>query len=300
MKPPRFEYYDPPSLDEAIALLDRFGDEAKVLAGGQSLVPVLNMRLARPRALIDLNRIESLRFIRIEEGQLRIGAMTRHREVERSEAVASALPILREAIEQVGHVQIRTRGTLGGSLAHADPAAELPAIATLLDAELVAVGPNGARSIPAREFFVMVFMTSLDPREILTEVRFPLLPPRTGTCFMEVARRHGDFALAGVGCYLTLDVAGRIERAGIALTGVGLTPVRAGQAEAALAGRTPSPELFERAAAAVSEEIDPSDDVHATAEYRRHVAGVLTRRALQTALARAGRGAAAGAGGNPR
>lgn len=300
MKPPRFEYYDPASLDEAIALLGRFGDEAKVLAGGQSLVPVLNMRLARPKALIDLNRIDALRYIRVEAGRLRIGAMTRHRDVERSEVVRAHLPILIEAIGLVGHTQIRNRGTVGGSLAHADPAAELPALAVLLDAELVATGPNGARTIPASAFFTMVFMTTLEPGEILTEVRFPLLPPGTGTCFTEVARRHGDFALAGIGCYLTPDASGRIERAGLALTGVGVTPVRAARVEAALVGQMPSPELFERAAAEVSGEIEPADDVHATAEYRRHVAGVLTRRALDTALARAGAGSAGAGGGSQR
>ncbi|MFZ5823676.1 MAG: FAD binding domain-containing protein [Bacillota bacterium] len=287
MKPPPFTYHDPTTIAEVLALLQQHGDEAKLLAGGQSLVPVLNMRLARPAVLIDLNRVTELAYIQESDGFLAIGAMTRHAEVERSELAARLQPLLVEAMAHIGHSQIRNRGTIGGSIAHADPSAELPAVLVALEGSVRAVGPAGEREIPAEELFLMYFMTALQPDELLTEVRVPLMPPRTGYAFEELARRHGDFALAGVACTLTLDEAGVVADCRLGLTGVGLTPVRAREAEDLLKGQAPSAERFAAAAEAVRGAIMPEGDVHATAEYRRHLAGVLTERALARALQRA-------------
>lgn len=287
MKPAPFTYHDPTTIAEVIELLRQYGDEAKLLAGGQSLVPVLNMRLARPAVLIDLGRVAGLSYIREEDGFLAIGAMTRHADLERSELVARRQPLLAEAVAHVGHIQIRNRGTIGGSLAHADPSAELPAVLSALEGSVRAVGPAGEREVPAGELFLMYFTTSLQPDELLTEVRVPVLPPRTGYAFMELARRHGDFALAGVACTLTLDPDGAVADCRLGLTGVDLTPVRAREAEDLLKGQTPSAGRFADAAEAVRSAIMPEGDVHATAEYRRHLAGVLTERALARALERA-------------
>lgn len=288
MKPPRFAYHDPTTIEEVLELLHLHGDEAKLLAGGQSLIPVLNMRLTSPKVLIDLGRIPSLAFIRAEADHLAIGAMTRHAAVERSALVAQRQPLLAEAIHQVGHQQIRNRGTIGGSLAHADPAAELPALLLALDGSLLLQGRQGARELPAAAFFQGLFTTATQPGELLTEVRIPMLPARTGWAFVELARRHGDFAIAGVACTLTLGSDGRIAQARLALTGVGEGPVRATPGEAVLLGETPTAALFAAAAAAVAESLAPESDIHATAEYRRHLAGHLTERALGQALVRAG------------
>lgn len=287
MKPARFDYHDPTSVIEVLDLLREHGDDAKLLAGGQSLIPVLNMRLARPKVLVDLNRVEELRGIAEANGLLRIGAMTRHAEVERSPLVAARQPLLVEALQQVGHSQIRNRGTIGGSLVHADPAAELPAVMVALEAVMVAVGPEGDREIPAEEFFLMYFTTSLQPDELLRAVKIPVLPPRSGHAFEELARRHGDFAIAGVACTLTLADDGRVADCRLGLTGVGMTPLRAREAEALLRGREPGPALFAEAAAAVRGAIMPEGDLHATAEYRTQISGVLTERALERALGRA-------------
>lgn len=287
MKPAPFDYCAPATLEEVIALLREHGDAAKLLAGGQSLVPMLNMRLARPGVLIDLNRVSGLSYVRQEGDTLAIGAMTRHAEVERSTLVTRLQPLLTEAIAQVGHIQIRNRGTIGGSLVHADPSAELPAVLAALDGTVRVAGPGGVREVAARDLFLMYFTTCLQPDEVLTEVRLPVLPARTGWAFEEVARRHGDFALAGVAVTLTLHDDGDIAACRIALTGVGMTPVRATAAEVRLAGRHPSPEAFAQAAQAVRNEIEPDADIHATADYRRHLAGVLTERALERAARRA-------------
>jgi CO/xanthine dehydrogenase FAD-binding subunit len=286
VKPPPFAYYAPASVDEAVALLQQHGDDAKLLAGGQSLVPMLNMRLARPAVLIDLGRVSDLSYVRPCGDWLAIGAMTRHAEVERSPLVAERQPLLAEAVRQIGHAQIRNRGTIGGSLVHADPSAELPAVLTCLGGTVVAAGPGGVREIPAADLFVMYFTTCLTPAEVLTEVRVPVLAPRTGWAFAEVARRHGDFALAGVACTLTLADDGAVADCCLALTGVGMTPVRPASAEALLVGKTLSDSLFADAAAAVRLEVEPDSDVHGTAEYRRHLAGVLTERALRRAWER--------------
>jgi aerobic carbon-monoxide dehydrogenase medium subunit len=287
VKPAPFDYHAPATLAEVIALLREHGDAAKLLAGGQSLVPMLNMRLARPEVLIDLNRVAGLSYVRQEGDTLAIGAMTRHAEVERSALIARLQPLLTEAMAQVGHIQIRNRGTIGGSLVHADPSAELPAVLAALDGSVRVAGPGGEREIGAADLFLMYFTTSLQADEVLTEVRLPVLPARTGWAFEEVARRHGDFALVGVAVTLTLEEGGGISAGRIALTGVGMTPVRAASAEARLAGRRPSAGIFAEAASAVRDEIEPDTDIHATADFRRHLAGVLTERALGRALQRA-------------
>jgi aerobic carbon-monoxide dehydrogenase medium subunit len=287
VKPARFDYYDPTTLEEAVALLQRFGEEAKLLAGGQSLVPVLNLRLARPAVLIDLNRVEGLSYIREDDGVIAIGAMTRHAAVERSELVARRQPLLAEAVRQIGHSQIRNRGTIGGSLAHADPSAELPAVLAALDGSVRLAGPGGLREVAAADLFLMYFLTEIRQGEVLVEVRVPVLPPGAGWAFVEVVRRHGDFALAGVACTLSLATDGLIAGCRLALTGVGLTPVRATEAEAKLLGVRPSPAAWALAAEAVRAAVDPESDVHGTAEYRRDLAGVLTERALARACERA-------------
>ena len=288
MKPPSFEYAAPRTVDEAVALLAQHENDAKILAGGQSLMPLLNMRLARPAILVDVARIEGLDYIRETDGGLAIGAMTRQRSVEFSEVVKGRYPLIHAATLHIAHPQNRNQGTVGGSLAHADPAAEYPAVALVLDAEFRAVGPAGERRIKAADFFLTYLTTALAPTEVLTEVRFPALPPRTGWSFTEVARRHGDFALTGVVTRLTSDGAGRCTAAHIVLFGVGATPVRARGAEQLLVGEKLGERLFEPAGRKASEEIDePLSDVHASAAYRRDLDRVLTRRALSEAANRA-------------
>lgn len=287
MKPAPFDYYAPASQEEALHLLAQHGEDAKLLAGGQSLIPLLNLRLAKPRALIDLNALQELSYIRASDGRLAIGAMTRQRALERSPEVAQRLPMLRTAMEWIAHPQVRNRGTIGGSLAHADPAAELPALALAHDATLTIIDSRGARrSLQPQEFFVTYLTTALQPDDLLTEVSFPALPPRTGWSFMEIARRHGDFALAGVCATVTLDARGRCLDSRLVLFGVGATPVRAAAAERALLAQRPDGPTIEAAAAEAAQEIDPPGDVHATAAYRCHVAGVLVRRALTEAVSR--------------
>ena len=289
MKPPRFEYYDPKTLDDALGLLRVHGEEAKILAGGQSLVPLLNFRLARPRYLIDLNGVVALAYVTPKDGGISIGAMTRQRVIERSGLVETAAPLLHEAMPFIGHFQIRNRGTIGGSLAHADPAAELPAVASALGATFVVRGPSGERVVGWDRFFVGYLTTSLQPGELLVEVRLPGMAPRTGHAFVEVSRRHGDFALVGVAALATVDADGVCTAAAAALTGVGPVPVRARAAEQGLVGTRLEGKALAAAAARVSEAIAPESDIHASADYRRHVAGVLTRRAFERA-ARGARG----------
>ncbi len=286
MKPARFEYFCPRTVDEAAGLLARYGDEAKVLAGGQSLVPLMNMRLARPAIVIDINRVDALAYLHEQDGVLLIGALTRQRAAERSPVVAERCPILRDALRLVGHAQIRNRGTIGGSVAHADPAAELTAVLLALGGAVTARSATATRAIAAADLFVTYLTTSLDPRELITEVRIPVTPRGAGWSWMEIARRHGDFALAGVGVVLALR-GGAVAEARIGLTGVGPTPVRATDAERLLAGQRPSETLWADAAEAVRAAVTPDGDIHASADYRKHVAGVLTRRALAEAHSRA-------------
>ena len=287
MKPPQFEYLAPASAGEALAMLTEHGEQAKLLAGGQSLVPLLNFRLVRPGYLIDLNGIADLAGIREEDGHLAIGAMTRQRAVERSPVVRARCPLLAEAMPLIGHFQIRNRGTIGGSLAHADPAAELPAVVAALGGELLARGPRGERTISPGRFFKGYLTTDLGADELLVGVRLPVVPPRTGAAFLEASRRHGDFALVGVAAVLTLDGGGVCTHAAIALTGVGPVPVVAETAARAVVGAKPAPAAFEEAGKRVSAALSPDSDIHASAEYRKHVGGVLTRRALARAFDRA-------------
>jgi aerobic carbon-monoxide dehydrogenase medium subunit len=286
VKPPVFEYTAVRSIDEAVAELRQHGDAAKLLAGGQSLVPLLNMRLAAPERLIDLNRVPELAFITVRDGGLAVGAMTRQRAVERSTLAAAQVPLLADALPWVGHFQIRNRGTVGGSLSHADPAAELPAVALCLDTRFTARGPAGVRTLAAGEFFVAQLTTALAPTELLTEVWFPAPPAGSGSAWIELARRHGDYALVGVAAVVTL-AGDRVREARLALTGVGDRPVRARAAEARLAGESLTPSVLADVAEAARQAIEPGSDIHASAAYRRHVAGVLVGRAIRLAAARA-------------
>jgi len=286
VKPPPFDYLAPASVEEALALLGDLGEGARALAGGQSLVPLLNFRLVRPRHLVDLNGLTELAGIREDDGQLVIGAMTRQRAVERSALVRARCPLLAEAMPQIGHVQIRNQGTIGGSLAHADPAAELPAVVAALDGELVLRSARGQRMVKPEQFFVTYFTTAAGPAELLVEVRLPVIPPRTGSAFMEVSRRHGDFALVGVAATVTVDEAGVCTGSALALTGVGRTPVVAREAARALVGVKPTAEAVDDVGRRVADAVRPDSDLHASSEYRKHLAGVLTRRALARAAER--------------
>ena len=285
MKPPPFAYHAPTQLDEALALLERYGDDAKVLAGGQSLMPLLNFRLSYPSALIDINRVAELSYLRQENGQVCIGALTRQRTIEFSELVRGQLPLLYEATMLVGHLPIRTRGTIGGSLAHADPAAEYPAVALVLDADLVLQSPEGQRRVSAEEFFVSYLTTALAPNEVVTEIRFSPTPPTSGWAFEEVARRHGDFALAGVAGVIDAD-GEQCRTARLAAAGVGPTPIRLRAAEDILVQAGVTEQSIQRAAAKAAELVEPDSDIHASADFRRHLTEVLTRRAIQRALER--------------
>lgn len=290
MKPAAFQYFAPHSLAEALSLLAQHGDDAKALAGGQSLVPAMNFRLAQPAVLIDLNNIAELFFLRsAADGGLAIGAMTRQRTLEREPLVAQQAPLLQATMPHIAHVQIRNRGTLGGSLAHADPAAELPAVALALKAQFRLQNQAGERWVTAQDFYVGLFATELAADELLVEIRLPPLPPRTGWSIQEMARRHGDYALVGVAVAVQLDKAGSCQEARIALLSVGDGPVLARQGMAILAGETPDPNLLAAVAETVAmHDIDPAGDIHASANFRRHLARVLTQRALQEALQRAG------------
>jgi carbon-monoxide dehydrogenase medium subunit len=282
MKLPPFEYRCPKTVQETVELLVEHGDEAKVLAGGQSLLPMLAMRLARPAVLIDINRVAGLSDIRVN-GEVAIGALTRHRTAERSEALASAAPLLAAALRWVGHDAIRTRGTVGGSVAHADPAAEAPTVLRALDGHVVATSVRGQRTIDAESFLQGFLTTSLEPDELVTEVRLPIQPQRTGWSFDEFSRRSGDFALVGAATVVSLGADGMIAAARVALSGVAGVPYRAVSAEASLIGAAPSDAIFAEAAALAAADVDPPSDLHGTAAYRKHLAGVLVRRGLKNA-----------------
>ena len=300
MKTPRFEYHAPHEVEEVISLLAEHGEEAKVLAGGQSLVPLLAMRLARPAHLIDLNEVTGLSGIGEQDGTVRFSATTRERVAERSSVVSNRLPLMAEALPLIGHVSIRNRGTVGGSMAHADASAELPAVALLTGTEMVVRSARGERVIPADGFFVGHFVTAMDDDELLVEVRMPAGPPGAGWAFREVARRHGDFALVGVAAMVALDSDRRVEEARIALIGVADRPVRAEMAEAALRGTEIAgtgagggPGGVEAGALDAAAEdavrgLKPASDVHGSGEFRRHLARVTVRQAVMAAASRAG------------
>jgi CO/xanthine dehydrogenase FAD-binding subunit len=282
MKLPPFEYEAPTTVADAVGLLAEHGDEASVLAGGQSLIPLLALRLARPEVLIDINGVGGLSGVSAADGWVAIGAMTREYVAEESGTVTDEVPLLAAALPMIGHEAIRSRGTIGGSLAHADPAAELPAVARALDAEFVVRGPSGTRVIPAAEWFEGYLTTSRSPDELLTEVRFPAARPGTGVSFHEVARRHGDFAMVGLATSLVLS-GGVISDARLAFAGVSDMPVRAAAAEDLLAGERPSAELFDEAARRATEDLDPPADLHGSSGYRKTVAAAVVRRGLQAA-----------------
>jgi carbon-monoxide dehydrogenase medium subunit len=270
VKPAAFEYVAPTSLDEAVAALAEHGEDAKVLAGGQSLIPLLSLRLARPTALVDLNDVDELQHLTVN-GSVRVGAMTRHRHVEHSAEIAASAPLLAAAVPYIGHAAIRTRGTIGGSLAHADPAAELPAVALALDATFEVRSLRGTRTITARDFFDGYFTTTLAPDEVLTEITFPAAPPGTKVSVQEMSRRHGDFAMVAVVAQQDPDSDTRL-----ALVNVADKPYRATEAEAAARAGADSEEIADLA----TRDLEPATDLHATSAYRKHVARVLVRRAL--------------------
>lgn len=287
MKPAAFDFTAARSPEQALAVLTQYGDEAKVIAGGQTLGPMLNMRLLMPQVLLDVNGIESLAGTRRSDAGLAVGALTRHADLEDDPGLASDQPLVAAAIPHIAHRAIRNRGTVGGSLVHADPAAEWGALVHALDAELVIAAAGGTRSVAPEEFFVGILTTAVEPEELLVEVRLPAWPDGAGWSFLEFSRRHGDFALAGVACRLQLDAENRCTAARLGLIGVGDTPLRARDAEAVLVGERVSPELFRATAEAAARGIEPMTDLHASADYRRQLTRVLVADALAQAADRA-------------
>jgi aerobic carbon-monoxide dehydrogenase medium subunit len=283
VKPAQFEYHAPTSLDEAIRILERYDGEARILAGGQSLVPMMNFRLATPRALVDLNRITALDYVEEESEVVRIGSMTRQRRIEADPLIAARLPLLREALRWVGHLPTRSRGTIGGSIAHADPAAEIPMVLQVLEGEVVARGPQGERRVSAQDFFRSALTTSLAPLEIVTEVRFPAMPAQAGHAVEEFARRKGDFAIAAVAVMVVRD-GERCAKARLATAGVGPVPLRLRDAETVLEQHGLGEAAIAEAADKAAAQVDPMSDLNGSAEYRRHLTGVLTRRAVLKAM----------------
>jgi carbon-monoxide dehydrogenase medium subunit len=289
MKPAPFDYFAPTTIDEALGYLDEYGYDAKVLAGGQSLIPMMNFRLAQPSVLVDINNINELSYIREnEQGGLSIGALARHNQVETNSLIADRAALISEAMPHIATVQVRSRGTFGGSIAHADPAAELGAVSVALEGSFLLRSKRGERWVPANEFFMGLFTSVLEPDELLIEAKFPALPERTGCALVEIARRPHDFALVGVAAVLNLDKDNRCQRAHLVFYSVGDGPMVARQAVEMLKNKELTPELMRAAAdIAAKDDIDPGSDIHASAEYRRHLAGVLSFRALEKAYDRA-------------
>jgi CO/xanthine dehydrogenase FAD-binding subunit len=287
LKPAAFAYCAPETEDDVMSLLAEYGSDAKLLAGGQSLLPLLNMRLVRPEVLIDLGRVSALRYIRTTQAGLCIGPLTTQRACECSSEVARHAPLLADALRFVGHPQIRNRGTVGGSLCHADPAAELPAVMAALGGTLVVKGLHGERVLTPEQFFVSYLTTALEPTELLREVRIPTQTPHTGSAFLEVSRRRGDFAIVAAAATIILGEGRRVAQARIVLVGVGPTPIRATEGEALLAGRMPTDQILADLAQIVSAHLSPESDIQASADYRRHAAGVLAARAVREAVRRA-------------
>ena len=287
MIPAAFEYHSPKTLEDALRLLERHGDEAKVLAGGHSLLPLMKLRLAAPRYVIDLGRLRGMSYIREENGQIAIGALTTHAELEASALLRGRCPLLPETAAEIGDLQVRNRGTLGGSLAHADPAADYPAAILALDAEIVAANTGGTRTIAAREFFVDMLTTQLRPGEILTQVRIRPLAAQTGTSYCKLHQPASGFAIVGVAARVTLGKGGRVEDVAVGITGVAPKAYRAEAVEKALRGKNATPKLLSEATRGAAEGVEPLADLHASAEYRREMAVVFTRRALERAIERA-------------
>lgn len=288
MKPAPFEYHAPTTLEQALDLMSQHAGEAKILAGGQSLVPAMNFRIVQPSLLIDLNQVAELSYIREYADVMRIGAMTRERHLEFDASIAKRIPLLHEAAPNIAHPQIRNRGTIGGSIVNADPAAELPVLMLALSARLKAKNISGERWINAQDFFVGMFTTALEPDEILVEIELPFMPPRTGWSFMEVAPRAGDYALMGVAALVTLDEAGKCNDAKLVYLNAGDGPVDAKQAAQLLHGETITEKMIDEAAEFASQkEINPFGNIHTSIEFQRHLANVLTKNALKQAMKRA-------------
>jgi carbon-monoxide dehydrogenase medium subunit len=291
MKPAPFKYVAASSLEHALSLKAEHGDEARFLAGGQSLIPTMNFRLARPSVLIDINGLTDLAGVgRSDAAEIRVGALTRYRDLERNHDFLKSCPLFADALPHIAHPQIRNRGTIGGNLSHADPASELPALTVAMRARMRIKSSSGEREVPASAFFQGLLTTDIGSDEMLVEISYPAPKPRSGACFQEVARRRGDFALAGVAATVTLDEERRCTGVRLALCGVGETPVDASEAIAGLVGTDCGEDAIGAAAAEVQRAIEPSGNVHATADYQRHIAGVLAKRTLHTALQRASHG----------
>lgn len=287
MKNPPFTYHRPESLADALALLAEHGDDAKVLAGGQSLLPVMALRLGRPDHVVDIGRVAELSNLNAGPDGTAIGALVRHAEAERSTDVAQHAPLVAAAAPYIGHRAIRTRGTLVGSVAHADPAAEMPAVCLALGATMVAASADGTREIAAADFFEGYLTTALEANEILTEIQLPAWSRSAGAAVVEISRRHGDYALVGLACAVEVS-GGSISSAALSFFGADSTPVRVADAEAALVGQAPGDAAFGAAAEIVSDQLEPPSDVHGTSNYRKHIGGVLTRRGLAEAAGKIG------------
>jgi carbon-monoxide dehydrogenase medium subunit len=291
MIPRSFEYYSPRTLDEAIALLQKLGPEAKLLSGGQSLIPMMKLRLVAPEYIVDINRIPGLDYISESDGHLKIGALAREHQLESSEAVKTKFPILADTAKVIADPLVRSQATVCGNLAHGDPANDHPATMLALGATIVATGPRGQRQIPIEDFFPGLFTTALEPEEILTEIRVPVPPPKSGGAYLKLERKVGDFATAGVAVQIELDDGGVCKRAGVGLTNVGMTPIKAKQTEAFLAGKKLDDSTIQQAAQLAASESEPMDDIRGSAEYKRDLVRVLTARALTRAHERAKGGA---------
>jgi len=287
MIPRSFEYSAPSTLNEAVSLLQQLGPDAKILSGGQSLIPMMKLRLASPPHIVDINRIPGLDYIKEEAGVLRIGALVRESDLEHSDLVRSRFPILADTTAVIADPLVRNQATVCGNLAHGDPANDHPATMLALGASVVAIGPSGEREIPVEKFFPGLFTTALQPDEILKEIRIPIPPPSSGGAYLKLERKVGDYATAGVAVQVTLDGSGACSRAGIGLTNVGFTPIKATKAEASLQGKTLDKATIQQAAQLAAGESQPTDDIRGSAEYKRDLVRVLTSRALERALARA-------------
>jgi len=287
MIPRSFEYYSPRSLDEAIDLLKKLGPDAKLLSGGQSLIPMMKLRLVSPEHIVDINRIPGLDYISESDGHLRIGALAREHQLESSDVVKTKFPILSDTAKVIADPLVRSQATVCGNLAHGDPANDHPATMMALGATVVATGPTGQREIPVADFFPALFTTALEPEEILTEIRIPFPPPLSGGAYLKLERKVGDYATAGVAVQITIDHGGTCKYAGIGLTNVGMTPIKAKQTEAFLTGKQLDDATIQQAAELAASESQPMDDVRGSADYKRDLVRVLTARALTTALSRA-------------
>jgi len=291
MIPRSFEYFSPRTLDEAIALLQKLGPEAKLLSGGQSLIPMMKLRLVSPEYIVDINRIPGLDYISESDGHLKIGALAREHQLESSETVQTKFPIIADTAKVIADPLVRSQATVCGNLAHGDPANDHPATMLALGATVVATGPKGQREISIDDFFPGLFTTALEAEEILTEIRVPIPPPKSGGAYLKLERKVGDFATAGVAVQITLDDAGACKRAGIGLTNVGFTPIKAKQTESLLTGKKLDEATIQQAGEMAASESQPMDDIRGSADYKRDLVRVLTTRALKRALDRAKGGA---------